>query len=106
LFKQYSRKHIEIIHQLVGHVYSLVPTAVAQHRLARQIIAWQSWFRHNRCFAFCLCIQGALYLHMWYSTLAWDLVFVTLLPTGRSRVIKKFSSWSSRRPVSHPWNRL
>jgi len=24
-----------------------------------------------------------LYLHMWYSTLAYDIVFVTLLPTSR-----------------------
>jgi len=81
---------------LVSHVYSLVPIAVADHRLARQIIAWQSWFRRNRNFSFCLCIKGdgALYLHMWYSTLACDIVFVTLLPTGRSWVIKKFSSWS------------
>jgi len=61
---------------LVGHVYSLVPVAVADHRLAQQIIAWQSWFRRNRHFAFCLCIKGdgALYLHMWYSTLACDIV--------------------------------
>jgi len=27
------------IYQLVGHIYSLVPIAVADHRLARQIIA-------------------------------------------------------------------
>ena len=94
-FKQYSIKYIKIIHQLVGHVNFLVPIAVADHRLARQIIAWQSWFRHNRHIAFCLCIKGdgALNLHMWYLTLACDIVFVTLLPTGRSRVIKKFSSW-------------
>jgi len=50
---------------LVGHVYSLVPVAVADHGLARQIIAWQSRFRRYRHFAFCLCIKGdgALYLH-------------------------------------------
>jgi len=55
---------------LVGHVYSLVPLQMADHRLARQmrrrycfllflcfsIIAWQSWFRRNWYFAFCLCI--------------------------------------------------
>ena len=29
--------YIRIIHQLVGHVYSLVPLAMADHRLARQI---------------------------------------------------------------------
>jgi len=81
---------------LVGLVYSLVPIAVADHRLAWQIIAWQSWFRRNRHFAFCLCIKGdgALYLHVWYSTLAYDIVFVTLLPTGRSRVVKKSSGRS------------
>jgi len=95
-FKQYSRKYIKIIHQLVSHVYSLVPTAVADNRLARQIIRWQSWFRRNRHFAFCMCIKGdaALYLHMWYSTLACDIVFVALLLTSRARVIKTFSSWS------------
>jgi len=81
---------------LVGHVYSLVPIAVADHRLARQTIACHSWCRHNRRFAFSLCIKGdgALYLYMWYSTLAYDIVFVALLPTGRSRVINKFSSQS------------
>jgi len=41
-FKEYSRKYIKIIHQLVDHVYSLVPIAMADHRLARQIIACQS----------------------------------------------------------------
>jgi len=70
---------------LVGHVYSLVPIAVADHRLARQIIAWQSWFRRNRDFAFCLCIKGdgALYLHMRYSTLACDTTFCDFI-TGWS----------------------
>jgi len=74
----------------------LEPIAVADHRLARQIIAWQSWFRRNRHFAFCLCFKGdgALYLHRWDSTLACGIVFVALLSTGRSWVIKKFSSWS------------
>jgi len=77
-------------------VYSLEPIAVADHRLAQQIIAWQSWFRRNRHFVFCNCIKGdgALYLHMWYSTLAYDIVFGTFLPTGRSRVIQKSSSRS------------
>jgi len=95
-FKQYSRKYIKIIHQLVGHVYSLVPIAVADGRLLRD----NSQTRH---FAFWLCIKGdgALYLHMWYSTLVCDIVFVTLWPTGRSRVIKKFSSWSQSK-ISWP----
>jgi len=86
--------YVKILHQLVCHLYSLVPIAVADHKPARQIIALQSWFRRNRHFAFCLYIKGdvALYLHG-YSTLACDIVFVTLLPIGRSRVIKKFSSW-------------
>jgi len=29
--------YIKIIHQLVGHVYSLVPLVMADHRLARQM---------------------------------------------------------------------
>jgi len=33
---------------LVGHVYSLVPLAMADHRPAWQIIVWQSCFRRNR----------------------------------------------------------
>jgi len=40
IFNQYSRKYMKSIHQLIGHVYSLVPIAVADHRLVRQIIAW------------------------------------------------------------------
>ena len=90
-------------------LYSLVPIVVADHRLATQIIVWQSWFRCNRLFAlFCPCIKddGALYLHMWYSTLAYDGVFVTLLLTGRSRVINISSLVDpSRIEVGHPWNR-
>jgi len=38
-FNKYFRKYIKSIHQLVGLVYSLVPIAVADHRLAWQIIA-------------------------------------------------------------------
>jgi len=30
-FDQYSRKYIKFIHQLVGHVYSLVPLVMADH---------------------------------------------------------------------------
>jgi len=47
------------------HVHSLVPLVMADHRLALRcregiviffsIIAWQSWFRCNRHFAFCVC---------------------------------------------------
>jgi len=37
LFNQHSRKHINIIHPLVGHAYSLVPLAMAVHRLAGQM---------------------------------------------------------------------
>jgi len=55
------------------------------------ITAWQSRFRCNRHFAFCLCItyydDGTLHMHMWYSTLAFCIV--TILPTGRSPVIMK-----------------
>jgi len=48
------------------------------------IIAWQSWFRRNRHFAFCLCItyygDVSLCLHMWYSTLAFCIFdFITYL---------------------------
>jgi len=46
---------------LVGHVYSLVPIAVVYHRLSRQIVAWQLWFRRNKHFAFCLCIKGVVH---------------------------------------------
>ena len=97
LFNQYSRNYIKIIHQLIGHVHSLVPLVMADHRLAWQIIAWQSWFRRNRHFAFCLCIKGdgaTVFAHVILNFLAHDIVFVTLLPTGRSRVIKKFSGRS------------
>jgi len=79
------------------------PIAVADHRLARQIIAWQSWFRRNRHFAFDLCIKGALYLHMWCLTLVYDIVFVTLLPTSYQEI---FLVDPSRRQVGHLWNRL
>jgi len=80
---------------LVGHVHSVVPTAVADHMLARQIIAWQSWFRRNRP---CLL---SVHQRTWYTvcictcdTQLWHFVFVPMLPTGRSRAIKKFSCWS------------
>jgi len=63
------------------------------------IIAWQSWFRRNihLHFAFCASLTKAM-VHCrsicTCDTQLWHFVFVTLLPTGRSRVIKKFSSRS------------
>ena len=109
LFNQYSRKY-KIIHQLVGHVYSLVPRAMADHRLAWQM-PWRCCcldlllLRDNHDlgitdFSLYLCITywggGTLYLHVRCATL----VLVTLILTGRSQVVKKFSS---RRQVGHPW---
>jgi len=34
----------------------------------------------------------------------WHFVLVTLLPTGRSRLMKKFSSRPGQRQVGHPWS--
>jgi len=70
LFNQYSRNKvgsIKIIDQLVGHVYSLVPLAMADYRLARQMPRQMLWYvflllRNNHdlgvtdAFAFYLCI--------------------------------------------------
>jgi len=49
---------------LVGHVHSLVPIAVADRMLARQIIAWQSRFRCNRP---CLL---SVHQRRWYTVFA------------------------------------
>ena len=100
---------MNIIHHLLGHVYSLVPIAVADQKLARQIIAWQSWFRRNRYFAFCLCIKGdgALYLHI-CDTQRWHVILYMWLdyrPVDRE-LSGNFLVDPSRRQVGHPWNRL
>jgi len=106
MFQKEHKKYPSVGWSHIYHVYSSVPIAVADHRLARQIMACQSWFKRNRNFAFGLCIKGALYLHMWYSTLAYNIAFVTSLPTGRSRVTKKSSSRSQSKTNWHLWNRL
>ena len=107
-FNQYSTKYIKMIHQLVGHVYSLVSLVMADRRLAGQMpcrccnmffyYCVESWFRRNRHFAFCLCItywgDGTLDCICTCDTQLWHFAFVATLPTGRSRVIKKFSSRS------------
>ena len=107
-FNQYHRMYIKIIHQLVGHVYSLVHLAMADHRQAKQIregviicfpiVTWQLWFRRNRHFAFysiCESLTLAMVLCICTcDTQLWHFVLVTLLPTGRSRVSNKFPSWS------------
>jgi len=107
LFNQYSRKYIKITHRLVGHLYTYILwcllrwLATGSRGRCREgvvicfpVIAWQSWFRRNRHFAFYQCItyqgDGTLYLHVRCPTLA----FCTCdsITTGRSRVITKFSS--------------
>jgi len=93
---------------LVGHEYSLVPIAVADHRLAHRLL------RDNhdlgRHFAFCLCIKGdgALYLHIWYFTLAYDIVqYLWLYYRSVDRELsRRFLIDPSGRQVSHAWNRL
>jgi len=104
LFNQYSRKYTKIIHRWVGHVYSLVPFAMADHRLARQM-------PQRSCNVFLLLrdshdvgvtdiLPAVHHLRMrWYTICTCDtqlrhFALVALLPTGRSRVMKKFSSRS------------
>ena len=102
LFNQYSTEYIKIIHQLVDQVYSLVPLAMANHRLARQMP--RSWIIFSY---YCLTIMIQAYRHFTFSasltkamvhciytcdTQLWHFLRVALLPTGRLRVSKNFSS--------------
>jgi len=87
----------------------LVPIAVPDHRLARQIIAWRSWFRRDRHFSFCLCMKGdgALYLH--YCRVLRGLKFCVRTrpaptkfePTPHPQEFEKFCPHPSR-PADHP----
>jgi len=81
---------------LVGHVYSLVPIAVADNRLAWQIIACYHdsgvidalpSVCASKAMVHCICTCHT-------QTLVYGIVFVALLPTGRSQDIKKSSSRS------------
>jgi len=49
-FNQYSRKYIKIIHLLVGHAYSLVPLAMADHSQASTADAASYCNMFSQCF--------------------------------------------------------
>jgi len=117
IFQLIFQKVHKIIHQLVGHIYSLVPLAMADHRLARQmwqrycnmffIIAWN----HDLCVTDTLPSVHHL-LRRWYTVFAHMILNFSILrlwlyyrPADRE-LSRNFQVDPSRRQVGHPWNRL
>ena len=108
-FNQYCRKYIKLLSitwLVTYNVYSLVPLVIADHRLAQSM----PWRYCKMLFYYCaviICNLGVTdtlpsvhhLIRRWYTVFAhmmlnFGTVFVTLLSTGRSRVINKFSSRS------------